>query len=239
MPVPASINDLSTTAGNNSPAGGEAPSTVDDYLRTHAAFIAALRDADTSQSSAITTLQSGKQAADPTLTALAGLATGADKLPYFTGADTVAQATLTAFARTLLDDADAAAMRATLGTLGSADIDFTIIYPNGGSAESPATIAANMRYPEANPFPGYYVDCVLEVQINGNWFDPGLMQTAGSTAYGAKASQLNGGDIIVRTLLTGIHQNPALSGTASPDASVATMSAPCRVKVWKVKGATA
>lgn len=44
MPVPASINDLSPTAGNNSPAGSESPTTVDDYLRTHAAFIASLRD---------------------------------------------------------------------------------------------------------------------------------------------------------------------------------------------------
>jgi len=118
-------------------------------------------------------------------------------------------------------------------------VDFAIIYPNGGTEASPATIAANMRYPEANPFPGYYVDCVLEVWINGNWFDPGTMQTSGSTAYGAKASQINGGDIIVRTLLSGIHQNPALSGTASPDAAGATTSAPCRVKVRKVKGATA
>jgi len=113
MPVPASINDLSTTAGNNSPAGGEAPSTVDDYLRTLSAFIASLRDTTG-------TLGTGKQAADPTLTALAGLATGADRLPYFTGTDTAAQATLTAFARTLLDDADAATMRATLGVVFAA-----------------------------------------------------------------------------------------------------------------------
>ncbi len=44
MPVPASINDLSTTAGNNSPAGSESPTTTDDYLRTISAFIASLRD---------------------------------------------------------------------------------------------------------------------------------------------------------------------------------------------------
>jgi len=44
MPVPSSINDLSTTPGTNSPSGSESPATFDDYLRTHAAFIAQLRD---------------------------------------------------------------------------------------------------------------------------------------------------------------------------------------------------
>lgn len=46
MPVPASINELSTVASINSPAGSESPITADDYLRTHAAFIAQLRDAN-------------------------------------------------------------------------------------------------------------------------------------------------------------------------------------------------
>lgn len=55
------------------------------------------------------------QAADATLTALAGLATGADQLPYSTGSDTFSQTTLTAYARTLLDDADAVTARLTLG----------------------------------------------------------------------------------------------------------------------------
>lgn len=44
MPVPSSINDLSTTAGSNYPAGSESPITADDYFRAHAAFIAQLRD---------------------------------------------------------------------------------------------------------------------------------------------------------------------------------------------------
>lgn len=45
MPVPSAITDLSTTPASNSPAGSESPATTDDYLRTHAAFIAQLRAA--------------------------------------------------------------------------------------------------------------------------------------------------------------------------------------------------
>ncbi|EHS5545445.1 tail fiber protein, partial [Escherichia coli] len=43
-----------------------------------------------------------KQPADATLTALAGLATAADRLPYFTGADRAALATLTAIGRAII-----------------------------------------------------------------------------------------------------------------------------------------
>jgi hypothetical protein len=59
-------------------------------------------------------------AAQANLSALAALNGVANRLPYFTGAGALSLATFTAAARTLLDDADVAAMRATLGgTLGS------------------------------------------------------------------------------------------------------------------------
>ena len=51
---------------------------------------------------AVYDLANGKQPADATLTALAGLATAADKLPYFTGNDTASLTTLTNVGRDIL-----------------------------------------------------------------------------------------------------------------------------------------
>jgi hypothetical protein len=58
---------------------------------------------------------SAVQAKDATLTSIALLGTTADRTIYTTGSDTWAETTLTSFARTLLDDIDAATARGTLG----------------------------------------------------------------------------------------------------------------------------
>ncbi len=63
----------------------------------------------------MTNALAGKQPLDATLTALAGLPTGANKLPYFTGKDTVAQTDLTPVGRDILAKSSTQAIIQYLG----------------------------------------------------------------------------------------------------------------------------
>ena len=80
-----------------------------------------LDDGDVSGFIAKMTTALGKdfQGLDATLTALAGLATGANKLPYFTGADTAAQTDLTSVGRDIIGKSTIADILTYLG-LGTA-----------------------------------------------------------------------------------------------------------------------
>jgi hypothetical protein len=114
--------------------------------------------------------------------------------------------------------------------------DFTIIYPNGGSAASPANISANMRYVADNPFPGCDVICEVQIKSGSEWYSPGWYTTYSGRAYssGTKAGQQGSGNIVITTgvdhvMAAGNVSGAGLAGTAT------LASAPCRVKVWKVK----
>ncbi|SDJ57295.1 hypothetical protein, partial [Pseudomonas abietaniphila] len=116
--------------------------------------------------------------------------------------------------------------------------DFAIVYPNGGSQASPATVVANSRYVVNNPFPGFRVMCKAEIFISGAWFDPGWWTTndSGNLAYGVRAAHIENPDrVIVQTGLSAVAVRGSLSGGAGGEISSAA-SAPCRVQVWKLKG---
>jgi phage-related tail fiber protein len=93
---------------------------------------AALGD-DANYAATVTTALAGKQPLDTDLTAIAGLTSAADKVPYATGAGTWALADLTSAGRAILDDLDAAAQRTTLSVysqteLGDPDTDLAALY---------------------------------------------------------------------------------------------------------------
>ncbi|EPA9549370.1 phage tail protein, partial [Escherichia coli] len=85
-----------------------------DALNTLNELAAALGN-DPNFATTMTNALAGKQPKDATLTALAGLATAADKFPYFTGNDVASLATLTKVGRDILAKSNVAAVIEYLG----------------------------------------------------------------------------------------------------------------------------
>lgn len=110
--VPAS-GDYTAAQVTNTPAGNIAATTVQ----------AALNELDTE-----------KQPLDSDLTAIAALTSAANKMPYSTGASAWALTDLTPFARSVLDDTDAATVRATIGAgTGDGDMALAGVQTNTGA----------------------------------------------------------------------------------------------------------
>ena len=111
MPVSAWSTDPNaniTQLGSSLADGVTRLPALNDLIRTLMAQLAEERDR---VNAAIATAQSS----DPTLSSFAALSIAADVLPYGSAADAFSTTPFTAFARTLLDDADATTARTTLG----------------------------------------------------------------------------------------------------------------------------
>lgn len=114
------------------------------------------------------------------------------------------------------------------------DIDFAIIYPNGGTQASPATAALNTQYITPNPFPGFQVLTELEVLYVGKWYS--LTALGASTiAAGASCGQVDD-TIVVRTAITNLIYNAGGWVNSTCPGVVTSGALPIRVKVWKLKG---
>jgi len=116
------------TALKNEILGAGVPAALD----TLDELAAALAD-DANFAASVTTSLAGKQPLDPDLTAIAGLASSTDQVPYATGVGTWALSPFTAAGRALVDDADSAAQRTTLSVysqteLGAPETDLVALY---------------------------------------------------------------------------------------------------------------
>lgn len=109
------------------------------------------------------------QAYNANLAALAGLTLAADKMVYSTGAAALAQTDLTAFARTILDDANAGAVRTTIGaaalgantditSLGGLTTPLSVAQGGTGSATGAVPVGSVTMY-AANSAPAGWLEC--------------------------------------------------------------------------------
>ena len=141
------------------------------------------------------------------LSSLAGLTTSANKLPYYTGAGTAALTTLSAFARTLLDDADQAAMRATLG-----------LVPTGSATDTTAgRLVRTGDFGLGGAISLGAADNLDNIQVSGFYYNGSAANTPGNNypSYAAGALQ-----VIFRAAHNVVQTYTTFGGTTASTASM-------------------
>ncbi len=142
------------------------------------------------------------QAYDAELAALAGLASAADTLPYFTGSGTAALTTLTTAGRALIDDATASAQRTTLGLGTIATQNSNNVTISGGSITGITDLAVADGGTGASTASGARTNLGLVISTDVQAYDAELAAIAGLTSSADKLPYFTGSGTAALTDLT-------------------------------------
>ncbi|PSY37399.1 phage tail protein [Escherichia albertii] len=167
-----------------------------DALNTLNELAAALGN-DPNFATTMTNALAGKQPKDATLTALAGLATAADRFPYFTGNDVASLATLTKVGRDILAKSTVAAVIAYLGLreLGTSGEKIPLLstantwtnrqtFSGGLSGELSGNAATATKLKTARKIAGVGFDGSSDISISAKNVNAFALRQTGNTVNG-------------------------------------------------------
>lgn len=157
----STVASTASVSANTTAINNHIGDTTDAHDASAISVVASGNLAATDVQAALDELQTdidNRQPLDAELSALAGLTSAADKLPYFTGSGTAALADVTSTARSLLDDTSVGAMRTTLeldpstSAISASEIDWSTLKAGGGLYTK--TLSANTTFTFANAVAG-------------------------------------------------------------------------------------